>query len=118
MNTPPIRRGRNINGMSAVLLPFAASGAIDWAGFEAHLDRTIAAGLVPALNMDTGFGPVLDAEARGAVLAVGTLRGVRFLAGAHVTDSPGAPFAPDLYQAELDAITKAGGTPILFPSYG
>ncbi|MEZ5238761.1 MAG: hypothetical protein R2716_07360 [Microthrixaceae bacterium] len=59
---------RRITGMSAVLLPFDESGGIDWSGFEAHLVRTSAAGLVPAVNMDTGFGPLLSGaqRARGA----------------------------------------------------
>ena len=116
--TPPIRRQRAITGMSAVLLPLHESGAIDWTGFGAHLDRTIRAGLVPALNMDTGFGPVLRPELRAQVLAEGTRREVQFLVGAHVDDSPGSALALDRYRAELDTIVAAGGVPIVFPSYG
>ena len=115
---PAVRRERVITGMSAVLLPFANTGRIDWVGFTAHLDRTIGAGLVPALNMDTGFGPVLDAGQRAEVLAAGTRRGVPFLAGAHVADEAGSAFALDHYRAELDAIVAAGGVPIVFPSHG
>ena len=117
-DTPTIRRDRVITGMSAVLLPFLDSGAIDWAGFRAHLDRTARAGLVPALNMDTGFGPVLDAGQRAAVLAEGTRCGVPFLAGAQVVDTGGSAFAPERYRVELDLIVGAGGTPIVFPSFG
>ncbi len=116
---PPIRPGRAITGMSAVLLPFTDDGAIDWPGFEAHLARTIDAGLAPALNMDTGFGPVLDASDRARVLGIGSeITGTMWIAGAHVPDPPGAPFDFDAYARECGEITGAGGLPILFPSFG
>lgn len=115
---PAVHRRRKISGISAVLVPFGETGAIDWPGFEAHLDRTLQAGLVPALNMDTGFGPVLDAGTRAKVLAAGTRRGAPFVAGAHVSDTSGAAFALDQYRSEVDAIARAGGLPIVFPSHG
>lgn len=116
---PPIRRGRTITGMAAVLLPFAPDGAIDWAGFTAHLDRTVAAGLTPAVNMDTGFGPVLRPQDRGRVLAIAAERAPgAFVAGAHVADAPGAAFDAAGYAHEIDAIAAAGGLPIVFPSHG
>ena len=40
----PIVPNRRITGMSAVLLPFTAGGALDWDGFEAHVERTARAG--------------------------------------------------------------------------
>ena len=61
--TPALRR-RPILGMSAVLLPFTADGAVDWHGFESLVARTVAAGLVPAVNMDTGYVQLLDADTR------------------------------------------------------
>ena len=57
-----IRPGRTITGMSAVLLPFTAAGAIDWAATEAHLGRTVEAGLAPAVNMDTGYVQLLTEQ--------------------------------------------------------
>ena len=39
-----IRHRRAITGMSAVLLPHTAAGAIDWPAVEAHIARTAAAG--------------------------------------------------------------------------
>ncbi len=63
-----LRPQRKIAGMSAVLLPFTATGDIDWAGFEAHVVRTAEAGLVPAVNMDTGYVHSLDAATRLKVL--------------------------------------------------
>jgi len=116
---PPIRRERRITGMAAVLLPFTVDGSIDWDGFAAHVERTVAAGLVPAVNMDTGFGPVLTPEVRARVLAcTRDLAPDGFVAGAHVADEPGAVFVPDAYARELTAISAAGGTPIVFPSFG
>jgi dihydrodipicolinate synthase/N-acetylneuraminate lyase len=104
--------------MSAVLLPFDESGAIDWVGFSRHLGATVAAGLVPAVNMDTGFGPVLPPDAKAEVLAITGRLAIPFVAGAHVPDLAGSRFALDAYRAEFDRITAAGGTPIVFPSYG
>jgi dihydrodipicolinate synthase/N-acetylneuraminate lyase len=121
---PPIRPEREIDGISAVLLPWTDGGAaVDWAGFERHLTKTLEAGLTPAVNMDTGYVQLLTEDQRREVLRrtraiVGTGPTARFVAGAWVTDEPGAAFAPDRYRAELDAITAAGGTPIVFPSYG
>jgi dihydrodipicolinate synthase/N-acetylneuraminate lyase len=117
--TPAIRRRRSITGMSAVLLPFTAGGDIDWPGFEAHLARTVAAGLVPAVNMDTGFGPVLDPADRSRVLEVAAAHAAdQWVAGAHVTDEPGAPLDADAYARTCDEIATAGGVPIVFPSHG
>jgi dihydrodipicolinate synthase/N-acetylneuraminate lyase len=116
---PPIRPGRTITGMSAILLPFTEAGAIDWPGFEAHIARTVAAGLIPAVNMDTGFGPVLDPADRGrAIEIVRTSASDGWVAGTQVPDAPGAGFDEDAYQRECDAIAGAGGLPILFPSFG
>src|SRR5579871_6432404 len=96
--TPPldplgmIRPRRKITGISAILLPFTDSGNIDWAGFSAHCVRTAEAGLIPAVNMDTGFGNLLNLEQRNAVLDAtrSALGGRPFAAGVFVGDSPGA----------------------------
>ena len=66
--TDRIERGRAIRGMSAVLLPFDSAGGIDWAGFASLLERTVAAGLTPAVNMDTGYLQLLDLDERARVL--------------------------------------------------
>jgi hypothetical protein len=55
-----LRPRRKITGMSAILLPFTAAGQVDWTGFEAHVQRTGTAGLVPAVNMDTGYANLID----------------------------------------------------------
>ena len=89
---PPVRPRRAITGMSAILLPFVADGAIDWAAFEAHVVRTAEAGLVPAVNMDTGYVQLLDERTVTEVLdRTAALTGGRFVAGAFVPDSPGDP---------------------------
>ena len=61
-----LRPRRRIRGMSAVLLPFEAGGGIDWRSFRAHVARTAEAGLVPAVNMDTGYVQLLDDGIRWA----------------------------------------------------
>jgi dihydrodipicolinate synthase/N-acetylneuraminate lyase len=115
---PEIRR-RPIFGVSAVLLPFTDGGDIDWSGFVAHVERTVDAGLVPAVNMDAGFGPILDARGRTRVLALTNAASTgTWVAGAQVPDDPGARFDPAAYARECAEIAGTGGLPILFPSYG
>ena len=46
-----IRRRRKIAGMSAVLLPMTELGEIDWSSFRGLLERTVRAGLVPAVRV-------------------------------------------------------------------
>ncbi|MFN8051480.1 MAG: dihydrodipicolinate synthase family protein [Acidimicrobiales bacterium] len=115
-----LRPNRRITGMSAILLPFLEDGSVDWAGFEAHVARTLAAGLAPAVNMDTGYVQIIDADTRRRVLDVcGRLSdGRRFVAGAFVADEPGAPYDRSGYQRAIAEITSAGGTPVIFPSWG
>src|SRR6187549_1173665 len=89
-----LRPRRRITGMSAILLPFTEAGDIDWPGFTAHVERTAAAGLAPAVNMDTGFGNLLDDATKTAVLdrTKAVLGGKQYVAGAFVGDKPGAAF--------------------------
>ncbi len=110
---------RTITGMSAVLLPFTAAGQIDWAATEGHLRRTLEAGLVPAVNMDTGYVQLLDDAKKSAVLDLAaSTGGAGFVAGAYVPDAPGAAFDLAGYVAACEAIASRGGTPVIFPSYG
>jgi hypothetical protein len=124
MTFPPpldlLRPGRPVTGMSAVLLPFHPDGGIDWAGFDAHLGRTAAAGLTPAVNMDTGYVNLLDPATKLAVLdrTRGVLGGGPFVAGAFVGDRPGAAFDEAAYLRAAAEIADRGGTPVVFPSYG
>lgn len=115
-----LRPRRQPVGMSAILLPFEESGGVDWHGFTAHVQRTAAAGLTPAVNMDTGYGNLLDDATRRRVLAQTrtTLGGASFVAGAFVADRPGDALNLDGYRRALDVIQEHGGLPILFQSHG
>src|SRR5215210_2572947 len=97
-------RPRRITGMSAVLLPFAEAGVVDWAAFEGHVERTARAGLLPAVNMDTGYAHLLDATTKAEVLRrTAALVGDRFVAGAFDA-------------AEALAVRELGATPVLVPN--
>jgi dihydrodipicolinate synthase/N-acetylneuraminate lyase len=112
---PPNRPNRVVDGISAVLLPFHAQGTPDLEGWAALTERTWAAGLTPAINMDTGYANLLTGEERQRILTLaGQLaRGRRFVAGAFIQGETGDPAR--LYCREAGAIQAAGGTPILFP---
>jgi dihydrodipicolinate synthase/N-acetylneuraminate lyase len=122
-----LRPNRAVLGMSAVLLPFTAGGEVDWAGFEALIARTVEAGLVPAVNMDTGYVNLLDDTTQDRVLSLtADVVGGRlvpghpdpFVAGAFVGDRPGDPYDADRYRSRIDAVRSAGATPVAFPSHG
>ena len=110
---PPLRPGRRVTGMSAVLLPFAEGGAVDWDALAAGVERTAAAALVPAVNMDTGYGPSLDPTTRAQVLAVTAaalggaepVPGWSFVAGAHV-DGDDPRFDAGAHRAALAAVAR------------
>lgn len=111
---------RQITGMSAILLPFAAGGDVDWDGFCAHVARTADAGLTPAVNMDTGYANLITEEMRVEVLrrTRDTLGDGGFVAGAFVGDAPGAAWDPHAYCQQIDSIQQFGGIPVIFQSYG
>jgi dihydrodipicolinate synthase/N-acetylneuraminate lyase len=117
---PPLRTNRRITGMSAVLLPFVSPGEIDWQSFDQHVTRTCAAGLIPAVNMDTGYVHLLDDASRLEVLkrTQTITNGNMFVAGAFVKDSPGSRFALESYALRIDEIQNRGGTPVIFQSFG
>jgi dihydrodipicolinate synthase/N-acetylneuraminate lyase len=111
---------RKIRGISAILLPFHASGEVDWDGLCAHVARTAQAGLTPAVNMDTGYINLLDDALRDEVLdrTRATLGGGSFVAGAFVADRPGAAWDVDAYRRQIDLIQQRGGIPVICQSYG
>jgi len=130
MNKPPdlsafdpislLRPRRRIEGISAILLPFQANGDVDWAGFSAQVRRTAQAGLIPVVNMDTGYGNLIDdaTKRRALELTRTELGGGRFVAGAFVRDQPGAKFNADAHARQMATIQEFGGTPVIFQSYG
>jgi integrase len=111
---------RKITAMSAVLLPLLHDGTVDWDAFEAHLLRTAEAGLIPAVNMDTGCINLLDNQTRQEVLqrTKNILGGKSFVAGAYVPDKPDDMWDPDAYHRQLDLIQKHNATPVIFQSFG
>jgi dihydrodipicolinate synthase/N-acetylneuraminate lyase len=106
--------GRAVTGMAAVLLPFDAEGRIAEEAYAACLRETVAAGLTPAVNMDTGYVNLLtDAEKEHVLqLAQQTLQGAPFVAGAYIERQEGE--VADLYRREIARIARYGGAPILF----
>ncbi len=113
-----IRPRRAIRGISAVLLPFQSNGDVDWAGFTAHVQRTVTAGLAPAVNMDTGYAHLIDDATRIRVLELTRAVTDDFVAGAFVGDAPGAAFNADEYSRQMEMIQTHGGVPVIFQSFG
>lgn len=111
---------RKIMGISAILLPFTDDDQVDWEGFDRHLERTFDAGLVPAVNMDTGYADLIDEPTRAEVLrrTESIAGGRQYVAGVFVADAPGAAFDLDRYRAGTEQIQASAGTPIFFQSYG
>jgi dihydrodipicolinate synthase/N-acetylneuraminate lyase len=115
MNLPPTVPHRKIEGNSAVLLPFRGDGEPDLESYEGLLESSWAAGLTPAVNMDTGYTNLLRMEQRQEILELTRQksRGRRFIAGAFIEGQDGDPLGH--YLREARGITEAGGVPILFP---
>lgn len=105
---------RRIDGNSAVLLPFREDGSPDLNGFAAHLKRTYAAGLTPAVNMDTGYANLLSSQERENLLQLtqAVAAGRPFIAGAFIEGQAGPP--AENYAREIELIQRHAGTPILF----
>ena len=106
---------RKVEGIAAALLPYEADGGVAVAAFQQHLVATHRAGLMNAVNMDTGYVNYLSAAEKREVLiwtreALG--KDVPFVAGAYIEGCEGDIVA--LYREEMDAIVKMGGIPILF----
>lgn len=106
---------RKVQGIAAALLPFEADGRVAVAAFQKHLVATQRAGLVNAVNMDTGYVNFLSEAEKGDVLrwtreALG--KDAAFVAGAYIEGPDGDVVA--LYRREMDRIAEHGGVPILF----
>jgi dihydrodipicolinate synthase/N-acetylneuraminate lyase len=111
---------RKITGISAILLPFTENHEVDWDGFCAHVARTAEAGIIPAINMDTGYANLIDEGTRREALArtQETLGNGAFTAGAFVGDKAGDSFNKAAYFAQVEQIQSFGGMPIIFQSFG
>ncbi len=108
--------GRKITGMAAVLLPFESTGQIAEAAYCQQLEEIYAAGLTPAVNMDTGYVNLLTEDEKLAVLklAQAVAKGRPFLAGAYIERLEGETVA--LYRSQMETLANHGGTPIIFQS--
>jgi len=115
-----LRPRRTIRGMSAILLPFRADRTIDWDAFAAHVARTHAAGITPAVNMDTGYVQLIDEATRRQALARAreAVGSGEIVAGACVVDTAGAAFDEAAYGRQFEMIAAVGATPVIFPSFG
>jgi dihydrodipicolinate synthase/N-acetylneuraminate lyase len=106
---------RKVQGIAAALLPFESNGRIAVEAFQQHLSATHRAGLMNAVNMDTGYVNYLNDEEKQDVLrwtreALGD--DVPFVAGAYIRNQTGDVVS--LYRQQIEPIVRAGGTPILF----
>ncbi|MBI4633797.1 MAG: dihydrodipicolinate synthase family protein [Deltaproteobacteria bacterium] len=115
-----IRPHRKITGYSAVLLPFKQDGSVDGDAFCAHVVRTADAGLIPAVNMDTGYADLIEEHIRTEALRLtaGALSGRPFTAGAFVRSRVEDAFNPSPYYRQIEQILSFGGIPTIFQSFG
>jgi len=106
---------RKVQGIAAALLPYDQEGRIAVQTFQQHLVTTQRAGLMNAVNMDTGYVNYLtDAEKRDVLRWTRDALGheVPFVAGAYIEQQAGDVVT--LYRQQIDSIVGLGGTPILF----
>ena len=107
--------GRKPQGIAAALVPYETNGRIAVEAFQKHLRATQRAGLMNAVNMDTGYINYLNEMEKLDVLrwtreALG--KDEPFVGGAYIEGQPGEIVA--LYRKQMDAIVEHGGIPILF----
>jgi dihydrodipicolinate synthase/N-acetylneuraminate lyase len=106
---------RKVQGIAAALLPFESDGSIAVEAFQRHLQATQRAGLMNAVNMDTGYVNYLDDAEKQNVLrwtreALG--KDVPFIAGAYIEGQSGDVIP--LYRHEMKRIAEFGAIPIVF----
>src|SRR5216683_6298281 len=97
------RFGRQVQGIAAALLPFDSDGRVAVEAFQQHLVATHRAGLMNAVNMDTGYVNYLSETEKHDVLrwtreALG--KDAQFVAGAYVEGQEGDVVA--LYRQQID----------------
>jgi dihydrodipicolinate synthase/N-acetylneuraminate lyase len=107
--------GRKVQGIAAALLPFEADGRVAVGAFQNHLRATHRAGLINAVNMDTGYVNYLNDSEKQDVLrwtkeSLG--KETTFVAGAYIEGQTGG--VVEQYREQMDAIVGYGGIPILF----
>jgi len=107
---------RKVQGIAAALLPYEADGRIAIDAFAKQLTSTHRAGLMNAVNMDTGYVNYLSDSEKQEVLnwtrqALG--RGIPFVAGAYIAHQVGNDVVT-LYRRQIETIVRFDGIPILF----
>jgi 4-hydroxy-tetrahydrodipicolinate synthase len=110
-----IQPRRKVTGIAAALLPFEENGSIAVEAFQNHLRRTHSAGLVIAVNMDSGYVNYVSEREQGQVLQwtrEGLPLNTKFVAGVYIEGLPGNVVS--LYRRKIDQIIDYGGTPIIF----
>jgi len=110
------RPRRTVQGIAAALLPYEPDGRIAVDAFATGLVSTHQAGLMNAVNMDTGYVNYLSDQEKQQVLqwtrqALGS--GVPFVAGAYIENNPGDNIV-NLYRNQIDTIVRFDAIPILF----
>ena len=106
---------RKVQGIAAILLPFEPDGEIAVQSFQQHIVATHSAGLMNAVNVDTGYVNYLSEAQKRDVLrwtreALG--KDVSFVAGAYIEGLDGNIVT--LYRQQVDAICSFGAIPIVF----
>ena len=112
-----IQPRRKITGIAAALLPFEEGGSIAVEAFQNHLRQTHFAGLINAVNMDTGYVNYLSEQEQQQVLQwtrEALPRNSKFVAGAYIEGLHGEVVS--LYRHQIDQIIEYGGMPIIFPT--
>lgn len=107
---------RRVQGIAAALLPYQPDGRVAVEAFARQLISTHEAGLMNAVNMDTGYVNYLSDTEKQEVLdwtrqALG--KSVPFVAGAYIEQHTGSDVV-SLYRNQIDAIVRLEGIPILF----
>ena len=113
--THRIKVRHKVQGIAAALLPYEANGRVAVDAFKQHLLATHHAGLMNAVNMDTGYVNYLGESEKQNVLRwtrEALRQGVPFIGGAYIEGRDGD--VVDLYRREIDGIAALGGIPILF----
>src|SRR3989442_11389443 len=91
------RFGRQVQGIAAALLPYESDGKVAVEAFQQHLVATHRAGLMNAVNMDTGYVNYLtDAEKQDVLRWTREALGkdVPFVAGGLNAKRDGGKIAP------------------------
>jgi len=107
---------RKVQGIAAALLPYEPDGRVAVDAFAKQLTSTHRAGLMNAVNMDTGYVNYLSDTEKQEVLdwtrqALG--KGIPFVAGAYIEHDAGNDIVM-LYRRQIDTIVRFEGIPILF----